>query len=652
VRILIVGLGGVTATFRNWPERIVAVALAARGHEVRAIGTHDPSRPALAARRERVLGVDVQRVRNAYWPNLELATALADGPRPDLVHLWHPRNVLAAQVTAWARRRGIPTVYTWNGPYHDQYLVDDREHPLLAAPRYDRLIWTRTQLLRRLVGARSPRAARDLVRNYRLHWPLRAATHLIPCSRHEAVEMRRMGFAKPMTIVSQWIEPAAIAAASEPPVSSVSRPWLLFVGQLTPRKGWDLAVAALPAIRRRYPTASLLVVSGLNPAGRDEVLRKSAGLGIAEHVHFLGRLEDAELGRLFHDCDAYLAPSRYEGFGLTLLEAMAAGAPIVASEVPAVNEIVRHEQNGLLFPPDDEGALAAATLRVLDDAPLRDRLREAGTRTLREQFDPDRLLGELEAVYRQVVDSPGPPGARARRALRDRGAGYVLRTAGREIASAITSSHAYNRAFKSLRTFSFEGRRYRYFLHRYNSTWRNERAVEIPIVHDVVQQYQGKRILEVGNVLAHYFPATHDRLDKYEAAPGVINQDVVDFRPDRRYDLIVSISTLEHVGWDEEPREPDKPLRALSALRGLLAPGGRLLFTLPLAYNPHLDGLFWAGRLGLSRQCYLKRISTDNRWRQVEEGEVRSAAFDRPFRRVNALVIAVIEGPPASAGGG
>ena len=110
-------------------------------------------------------------------------------------------------------------------------------------------------------------------------------------------------------------------------------------------------------------------------------------------------------------------------------------------------------------------------------------------------------------------------------------------------------------------TFILQGRPYRYFYHPYNTTWKNERAVEIPIILDKIQfyHYQGGRILEVGNVLSNYVHFQHDIIDKYDKSEGVINQDVVDFQPaeneNDKYDLIVSISTIEHVGWDETPRD-------------------------------------------------------------------------------------------------
>ncbi len=192
------------------------------------------------------------------------------------------------------------------------------------------------------------------------------------------------------------------------------------------------------------------------------------------------------------------------------------------------------------------------------------------------------------------------------------------------------------------RTFQFDGRRYAYFVHRYNTTWRSERAVEIPIVWDLVQRSGARRILEVGNVLRHYFPVGHDCIDKYERAAGVTNEDVVDYRAEP-YDLIVSISTLEHVGWDEAPKDPDKILRAIDNLRSLLTPGGRIVVTLPIAHNPHLDAHMREGRLTFSKRNCLRRTSRHNRWEETSWEDAKSARFDAPFRRINAIVIGIIE---------
>ncbi len=215
----------------------------------------------------------------------------------------------------------------------------------------------------------------------------------------------------------------------------------------------------------------------------------------------------------------------------------------------------------------------------------------------------------------------------------------ILRTWRRALLSACY------RRFKAGRPFTARGVDYRYFYHAYNQTYSNERAVEIPLVWAIVQPVPSQRVLEVGNVLSHYFPTQHEVIDKYERAPGVQNVDVVDFRPARAYDLIVSISTLEHVGFNEQPLEPDKPLRAIRHLRRCLSPQGRLVITVPVGFNPHLDRMLQERRIPLDDALYLKRVSWDNRWRQVTWEEIQHARYGHPYRNANGVVMAAF--PPA-----
>lgn len=231
--------------------------------------------------------------------------------------------------------------------------------------------------------------------------------------------------------------------------------------------------------------------------------------------------------------------------------------------------------------------------------------------------------------------------ASAQQALAEKGAGYVLRLGGQWATYPIWGplQGVWRRRFP--RTFTWQGRRYPYFVHRYNLTWSNERAVEVPIVRDMVLAHRGRPVLEVGNVLGHYFPVEHEVLDKFERAPGVVNADAADFRSERRYDLIASISTLEHVGWDEEPRDPEKVLRAIANLADHLAPGGRLVVTLPLGYNPPLDDLLAAGAIPWTRQTQMKRIG--NVWTEVEWSEVEGAGYGKGRPGTDGLVIGIIE---------
>jgi SAM-dependent methyltransferase len=189
------------------------------------------------------------------------------------------------------------------------------------------------------------------------------------------------------------------------------------------------------------------------------------------------------------------------------------------------------------------------------------------------------------------------------------------------------------------RQFAFAGECFRYWGALHNTTWTNERAVELPIAMSLVAAHRGKRMLEVGNVLGYYMDHNHDVVDKYESAPGVQNADVEDFCPSAPYDLIVCISTLEHVGWDEPTRDDDKPMRALEHLAGMLATGGTLLVTVPLGHNPNVDLGLRDGRLSFDDVRYLRRLDRQNRWAEVPADEVVGSRYGSPYPWANAIAI-------------
>jgi len=201
------------------------------------------------------------------------------------------------------------------------------------------------------------------------------------------------------------------------------------------------------------------------------------------------------------------------------------------------------------------------------------------------------------------------------------------------------------RRLRCNRTFRLGNKTYRYFYHRHNTTWRNERAVEIPIIQEWLTQYRGRRILEVGNVLSHYFEVDHDVVDRYERGKNVINTDVTEFNTNKKYDLIISISTLEHIGWFwyEEPRNYGKVLVAIEKLRSMLAEGGKMVVTIPVGYNFKLDELIDRGEIKFTQMYCMKRISRDNRWVEVSWDEVKHMEYDTPYPGANGLVIGVIE---------
>ncbi len=396
-------MGGVTHEFRHWPERVIGRALAQRGHRLVNIGYHDPKIPALAATHDEIEGIVVRRVPVRHWPNDQLYAALeATGPF-DVMYLLHPRNVLAYGATRWAKARGVPTVYTWNGPLHDRYLVDDRERPYDEQPKYERLIWSLPQLARRV---RHDGRLRDHLRNYWLHWPVAVADALVPISRHESRCLINAGWTQPQTYIPQWLDFEAIR--STPRVSiDLPRPALLFIGQLTPRKGYDLLLRALPQVLSRYPTATVQYVSGLNQEDQATLEQMARKLGIWERIVLRGRVDDATLINLYRSADVYVTPTRYEGFGLTLLEAMTAGCPLISTDIPVVNETVRHGENGWLTRYDDPADLARGILALLGDESLRQRLIAGGHATIETCFREDELVSRFEDLFYRLARGRG-----------------------------------------------------------------------------------------------------------------------------------------------------------------------------------------------------------------------------------------------------
>lgn len=225
---------------------------------------------------------------------------------------------------------------------------------------------------------------------------------------------------------------------------------------------------------------------------------------------------------------------------------------------------------------------------------------------------------------------------------------HVARTPPRRVAvaPAVTAWGLYRIRLGRPGRFMFAGRSLTYLHHAYGKAYLTERTVEIPIAQDVLRAHPRARTLEVGNCLSHFGARGHDVVDRYERAPGVINEDVVAFRPQAPYELIISVSTLEHVGWDEEPRDPARSLQAFANLRRCLAPGGLLVFTVPIGYNPEIDRILGAGELPLAELRFLRRVSrVTNRWREAAWHEVRDVAYGRPYRAANAVAVGTIRAP-------
>jgi glycosyltransferase-like protein len=195
-----------------------------------------------------------------------------------------------------------------------------------------------------------------------------------------------------------------LAAALRQRAGAQDRPLILAVGGIEPRKGSDTLMAALAALRRSGRRPVLAVVGGHSFQDyreyRDRVLSSLPGLGLRldEDVLLLGTVPDAELPGWYAAADVLAFPSTKEGWGLAVLEAMSAGLPVVASDLPVFREYLRPGQDALMVPVNDAAALAAALGTVLDDAALAARLGAAGHQ-VRARFSWDRCAAEHQRIY-------------------------------------------------------------------------------------------------------------------------------------------------------------------------------------------------------------------------------------------------------------
>jgi len=196
--------------------------------------------------------------------------------------------------------------------------------------------------------------------------------------------------------------------------------------------------------------------------------------------------------------------------------------------------------------------------------------------------------------------------------------------------------------FGSRRTFSLEGHRFRYFYHPYNNTYRAERCVEIPVIRYLLSQSSTASVLEVGNVLQHYTPCHHDVVDKFEKGDSVINCDILDFEPGKRYSTIVSISTLEHIGFDENVKDEGKPLITIERLKSWLIKGGRLIVSAPAGYNPAIDRGIRENQFGFQRYLALRRISFAT-WVETDVDTALRAQWSKPYPYANAVFFGIYE---------
>ncbi|MBO0727622.1 MAG: glycosyltransferase [Acidimicrobiaceae bacterium] len=184
---------------------------------------------------------------------------------------------------------------------------------------------------------------------------------------------------------------------------------VLFVGRLEPRKGIDTLLGCIPALCERHPEVRFTIVgndqiadrSGETYRGRFE--QSDSGRRLASQVAFTGLVDEDDLVARYAACDIFVAPSRYESFGLILLEAMMFGKPVVACSVGGMKRIVEPDGNGFLVPPGDQDGLAEAVSKLVGSRELRERLGRRSKQLFAEHYSAERMVAQTLAAYDRVL---------------------------------------------------------------------------------------------------------------------------------------------------------------------------------------------------------------------------------------------------------
>jgi len=205
------------------------------------------------------------------------------------------------------------------------------------------------------------------------------------------------------TVIPNGIDYDRFNHGAEPlPMYNDGRPTILFFGRLDKRKGFEFLLAAFGRVRQQIPDARLLVVGAFSREDKEPFVLQVRREGI-HGVHFIGYVPEQDKPRYFRSCDVFCAPSLgFESFGIVLLEAMAAGRAIVASDIPGYRSVLTNEREGVVVEPANSDALAEALIRLLRERDLRARMGARGQETARA-FSWDKVARRILGLYDELL---------------------------------------------------------------------------------------------------------------------------------------------------------------------------------------------------------------------------------------------------------
>ena len=300
---------------------------------------------------------------------IEAVAAHLDAVEADVVHNHMYRAEVVGTQAAWRlAASGRPRPYIV-GTVHSSRIRSDEDRDLLRAltPRMDHLIAVSSAIVRKLHDEGRVGAPVSLIYN--------------------GVDLTR------------YSEPDICGTLHEEFPIPTGAPIVGVVARLEPEKGHPTLLEAWPTVLRAVPAAHLLIVG--EGSQLDALKAQVAELGIGASVTFTGRRDDVPA--VTAALDVAVLPSYREAQGLSILEAMALSRPVVASAVGGIPEMIEDGRTGLLVPPHDTVALAAAIVRLLTDHPYADTLAKAAQNLVHDRFCVELMVRAIETIYDESI---------------------------------------------------------------------------------------------------------------------------------------------------------------------------------------------------------------------------------------------------------
>jgi N-acetyl-alpha-D-glucosaminyl L-malate synthase BshA len=357
----------------------LGMALAQRGHEVHFITYQQPFR--LPAFMPGVFfhEVDVGRYPLFEYPpyDLALAVRMHEVVRSHALDLLHVHYAIPHATSAWIAREMLRA----NG--HDVTVVTTLHGTDITIVGQDRSFHAITKF--------------SIERSDRItavsHYLRDETFHAFGCAGCE------------VEVIHNFVDPRVYDRGRYTPLlrnQMASRRVLMHISNFRPVKRVRDVVRVFAEVVRQVP--SVLVMVGDGPE-RSEAEDEAYLRGVTEHVHFLGKIES--VAPLLASADLFLLPSEKESFGLSALEALASGVPVIGCETGGLPEVVRHGETGMLHPVGDIEAMAASAVALLRQESRWHAFSQRGASDARERFSRDAIVGQYEALYADALGSAG-----------------------------------------------------------------------------------------------------------------------------------------------------------------------------------------------------------------------------------------------------